>query len=1076
MDRQFSTFLPDDTVAIRVTAVDFAGRTGVAQRELTIAASTANVWARGLEITQAVQPWVATAAATRRAADLGPPAFTYPYAPDAVPLVAGRTTVVRLFAGVEGTFGNAPLTGVGGELRCYSEPSYTVPCPGPSAVYPEQRPPNSTATVSVDPADTLTDQRRQAARTLNFVLPEAWVAAGAIHLQATVTSTAPECAGCTDAANSIRVLSVPFRTVPNWHTMVRQVLVDRLGHGMATEAERQAALDFIRRLYPIDESTVMNGWNLMPYLWLSVGGAGPDCSEFLDDLYSAYDYLLEDYGYSTVWALTDSQKPSWCSGLGRSDGVGVSRGDRWDSGAHEIGHTVGLKHSGPPPGFGAECQQDYYCDSDWPWPLGGTGSFGFDVLRLEAHDPGPVDAPLEHDVMSYGSPLWISSRTWTRLFNAFTDSSFPYPKASTATVASPTATAPTPHLLVRGRYDTAADSWTLLPVYELSRAPTAPDAGTPDLFVELLDSTGAVLATEGIDLPGGEHVDVEPPNVVAAADPSFVRLVEMPAGTVRVVLRDASGTLAERARSVSAPAVSVIAPTAAGFTGVVRWAWDDVDGDPLRALLEYRRAADAPWLPLAVDVVDNVLSVDPEGLPGGASAQVRVTVTDGLNTTSALSQPFSQPDVPPAPEILQPVDDMTLAAGRRVVLRGNAADLEDEALTGSALVWTSSRDGRLGTGTTVEVAGLSAGTHVITLSATDTTGTSRTATVEVDVRAPVVVNHQPVAYAGADDAVSTDSAVALDGSGSYDVDGDPMTYSWTVVAAPAGATWAFDDPVAVAPTLYTTLPGTYEIELVVHDGMVGSRPDRVTRLVDATPPVVAIHSPLGPPDTVVTPSEGWVDVVWSATEAGTYSVRVGGANCTTGSVVASGSYSAGSTTSRLTAAQLGYGANEVRVCVIDGVGNTGSAAVTVYRQVPTAISYSGDTQAISPAAPTLRATLTDTESACNVTGQTVHFFADLTGDGDFADPGEHRGDATTTGTNNSAVATLPSSLGSGVYLVKVEFAGTNECAASVDTDGILAVVSADDAASGGGWYQIAGVTGASKTVTFGLTTRWSDKE
>jgi hypothetical protein len=144
--------------------------------------------------------------------------------------------------------------------------------------------------------------------------------------------------------------------------------------------------------------------------------------------------------------------------------------------------------------------------------------------------------------------------------------------------------------------------------------------------------------------------------------------------------------------------------------------------------------------------------------------------------------------------------------------------------------------------------------------------------------------------------------------------------------------------------------------------------------------------------------------------------------------------------------------------------------------VPTAISYSGDTQAISPAAPTLRATLTDTESACNVTGQTVHFFADLTGDGDFADPGEHRGDATTTGTNNSAVATLPSSLGSGVYLVKVEFAGTNECAASVDTDGILAVVSADDAASGGGWYQIAGVTGASKTVTFGLTTRWSDKE
>lgn len=1078
VDRRFSTYLPDDTVAVRVTAVDFAGRTGVAQRDLTIAPSTANVWARGLEITQAVQPWVATATASRRATALGPPAFNYPYAPDAVPLVAGRTTVVRLFAAVQGTFAGAPLAGVGGELRCYLEPSYTVHCPGPTVVYPEQRPPNSTATVTVDPADTLTDQRRQAASTLNFVLPRAWVATGAIHLQATVTSTAPECAGCTDAANSIRVMSVPFRTVPNWHTMVRQVLVDRAGKGMATEAERLASLDFIRRLHPVDESTIMNGWTLMPYLWLSVAGAGPDCSEFLDDLSSAYDYLIEDHGYSTVWALTDSQTPSWCSGLGRADGVGVSRGDRWDSGAHEIGHTVGLKHSGPPPGFGAECQEDYYCDDDWPWPLGGTGSFGFDVLRLEAHDPGPVDAPLEHDVMTYGDPIWISSRTWTRLFNAYTDSSFPYPKATTAATAEPSAaTTPTPHLLVRARYGATAGQWTLLPVYEISRTPATPDTGTPDVFVDLLDGSGAVLATEGIDLPATEHVDVDPPSTIAAADPSFVRLVAMPPGTVRVVLRDSGGTtLAERARSASAPSVTVTAPTAAGFTGVVRWTWDDADGDPLRALVEYRRAADAPWLPLAIDAVDDVLAVDPTTLPGGPAAQVRVTVTDGLATTSALSAPFAKANVAPAPEILQPADGDTLGAGRRVVLRGNAADVEDEALTGSALVWTSSRDGSLGAGTTVEVAGLSAGTHVITLTATDSAGVSRAAAVEVDVQAPLTVNHQPVADAGADHAVSADSAVQLDGSGSSDADGDPMTYHWAVVSAPAGAGWAFDDPTSVAPTLFTTLPGTYEVELVVHDGMVGSRPDRVTRLVDATPPAVTIHAPAAPPDTVVTPSEASVDVVWSATEAGAYSVRVGGTTCTTGTVVGSGSYVSGTLTSRVGASQLAYGANAVRVCVTDSVGNTGSASVTVYRQVPTAIAYSGDTQVVAPTVPTLRATLTDTQAACDVAGQTVRFSVDLTGDGDVADPGEFRGTSLTVGSNDSAVATLQSALGPGIYLVSVEFAGTNECAASFDADGILAVVSPDDAASGGGWYQIAGATGASKAVNLGLTTRWSAKD
>jgi uncharacterized protein YgfB (UPF0149 family) len=145
---------------------------------------------------------------------------------------------------------------------------------------------------------------------------------------------------------------------------------------------------------------------------------------------------------------------------------------------------------------------------------------------------------------------------------------------------------------------------------------------------------------------------------------------------------------------------------------------------------------------------------------------------------------------------------------------------------------------------------------------------------------------------------------------------------------------------------------------------------------------------------------------------------------------------------------------------------------------PTTIAYTGDVQVISPATTNLQATLADTDAACDVVGRTVGFSIDRNGDGDFSDAGEAIGTAlTVAGTNNSAQATLSPSqaLQPGVYLVKVAFAGTTGCAASEDANGIVSVVTPDDAANGGGWYQIAGVTGASKNVSFGLTTRWDKK-
>ncbi len=98
-------------------------------------------------------------------------------------------------------------------------------------------------------------------------------------------------------------------------------------------------------------------------------------------------------------------------------------------------------------------------------------------------------------------------------------------------------------------------------------------------------------------------------------------------------------------------------------------------------------------------------------------------------------------------------------------------------------------------------------------------------------------NTPPVADAGPDQTVQVTDTVQLDGSDSTDVDGDLLTFSWTLVAQPAGSSATLDDPTAVMPTFVADAPGSYDIELVVNDGTVNSVPDTVTITTINSPPV-----------------------------------------------------------------------------------------------------------------------------------------------------------------------------------------------------------------------------------------------
>ena len=88
-------------------------------------------------------------------------------------------------------------------------------------------------------------------------------------------------------------------------------------------------------------------------------------------------------------------------------------------------------------------------------------------------------------------------------------------------------------------------------------------------------------------------------------------------------------------------------------------------------------------------------------------------------------------------------------------------------------------------------------------------------------------NMRPIADAGIDQAANTGDPVSLDGSASYDPDGDAINYAWSITSQPADSNVLFDNPLSVTPVFIPELVGTYVIQLIVNDGVLDSLADTV---------------------------------------------------------------------------------------------------------------------------------------------------------------------------------------------------------------------------------------------------------
>lgn len=115
-------------------------------------------------------------------------------------------------------------------------------------------------------------------------------------------------------------------------------------------------------------------------------------------------------------------------------------------------------------------------------------------------------------------------------------------------------------------------------------------------------------------------------------------------------------------------------------------------------------------------------------------------------------------------------------------------------------------------------------------------------------------NLPPVADASPDQQVIMTTNVALDGSSSYDHEGQPLSYQWQFLNQPSNSLASLQFSQTAYPEFIADLPGEYQISLVVNDGVNDSQPSTVK---------VTAHILPAPQSLVAVPGDSQIFVSWA---------------------------------------------------------------------------------------------------------------------------------------------------------------------------------------------------------------------
>ncbi|VAX22552.1 hypothetical protein MNBD_NITROSPINAE03-296 [hydrothermal vent metagenome] len=200
--------------------------------------------------------------------------------------------------------------------------------------------------------------------------------------------------------------------------------------------------------------------------------------------------------------------------------------------------------------------------------------------------------------------------------------------------------------------------------------------------------------------------------------------------------------------------------------------------------------------------------------------------------SDAVSNTINPPKKDVIPKALIANGSRTVSVNASVTLDGTPSfDPQQEKITHAwTLVAPNGSSAAIGSATATVTSFITdkGGFYTVTLQVTNESGeASEIKTIVIDA-VGAGSNHPPVAMAGADASVTiaTTGVALLDGSASYDADGDTLSYQWLLLGAPSAATgspgsstYQLFESKSDTAQLYPYIAGIYTLQLTVSDGI-----------------------------------------------------------------------------------------------------------------------------------------------------------------------------------------------------------------------------------------------------------------